>query len=53
MAFVSRAERRLVYGPATTSSLGPGAYIGHNQYKAKHGSAPFSSTAEREAYNVN
>ena len=46
MAFVSRAERSLDYGPKGTH-LGPGAYLSNPKPQPSHSYAPFSSTTER------
>lgn len=45
MAFVSRAERKLHTVDSTT--IGPGAYLSHNQYSSNPSFAPFTSTSER------
>lgn len=48
MAFVSRSER-FNSNPQSTS-VGPGAYISHNEYTSNISYAPFSSTAERQSF---
>lgn len=48
MAFVSRTER-FNSNPQSTS-VGPGAYISHNEYSSNSSYAPFSSTAERPSF---
>jgi hypothetical protein len=35
MAFVYRADRRMDVSAKETTSLGPGAYVGHKEYKPK------------------
>jgi len=45
MAFVSRAERGTNH--KGTASLGPGAYIGHAEYKKRENYAPFCSSTDR------
>ena len=48
MAFVSRAERNFDHSPTKGFNLGPGSYLGQDQYKQQHAYAPFCSTAERD-----
>lgn len=35
MAFVFRSERRIDLSGKENVTLGPGAYVGHKEYKAK------------------
>ena len=49
MAFVYRAERHLDMSKKEGNPLGPGAYVGHKDYKVKPSQAPFSSQVTREA----
>lgn len=51
MAFVTRATRPLKTNEdtATTSLIGPGAYIRPEYKNIEHGYAPFSSTVERSS----
>ena len=46
MAFVARAERKLVLANPSTD-VGPGAYIGQQDYKKSTNFAPFSSSVEK------
>jgi hypothetical protein len=46
MAFVARAERKLVL-TGQNGELGPGSYIGINDYKKVTNFAPFSSSVEK------
>lgn len=52
MAFVTRAERKLDYAINGATNVGPGAYIGHSQYKAPKAYAPFASTTERDIHKA-
>lgn len=48
MAFVFQAKRDFTYAKKKDLSLGPGAYIGHEEYKLGKAQVPFSSTSVRD-----
>ena len=48
MAFVYQAKRNFNYITSDNPTLGPGAYIGHEEYKQSKAQVPFSSTSVRD-----
>ena len=48
MAFVYQAKRNFNCITSDNPTLGPGAYIGHEEYKQSKAQVPFSSTSVRD-----
>lgn len=51
MAFVYRAERDFSI-KKDLEGTGPGQYVGHSEYKKRHGYAPFSSVTARNTMPI-